>query len=249
MKKLFKLILSITVLMAFQGCKKEAGPGGNANLNGNIYKNLYCSETGLITKTEGAVGSRVYITYGDGSQFDNSERSGVGGSYKFRFLNPGNYTITVISECDTCIGGESVVKEKVEIGKNDEDVNVTPIYIDDFSNGYCEGAGEGGSSTVTGTLEAIFVDENNLDTLSTQPLLDERVYLIYGEDNTHDDDVRSSADGTFQFKELRKGTYRLYAYSECLFCANGIEPTYLNFEILEDQSIVELPSLKVIIYK
>ena len=40
------------------------------------------------------------------------------------------------------------------------------------------------------------------------------VYIIYGEeDNVYDDDMKTNYDGTFEFENLRKGTYRLFAYT------------------------------------
>jgi hypothetical protein len=44
---------------------------------------------------------------------------------------------------------------------------------------------------------------------------DEKVYLIYGDaDQTFDDDVNTSYDGTYEFKYLQKGSYHLFVYSK-----------------------------------
>ena len=164
-------------------------------------------------------------------------------------MNPGNYRITVLSECDTCATGQSEVTKSIEIGKKDKNISVGEIGINLYNNNYCHGPGNGGSVTVKGNLEAYFINGNNNDTLGIGPLFNERVYLVYGEGTTHNDDVRSSSDGSFQFTELRPGRYRVYSYSDCVFCNNEIEAVYLNFEITNATGSVDLPKLRVVIIK
>ena len=48
---------------------------------------------------------------------------------------------------------------------------------------------------------------------------DQEVFIIYGQqNNTHDDDVNTSYDGTFEFKYLNKGNYEIFVYSDCIDC-------------------------------
>jgi hypothetical protein len=42
---------------------------------------------------------------------------------------------------------------------------------------------------------------------------DEYVYIIYGDDISYGDRIRSTYDGRFEFNFLRKGKYKVYAYS------------------------------------
>ena len=47
------------------------------------------------------------------------------------------------------------------------------------------------------------------------PAPDQDVYLIYGSENTfYDDDVKTSYDGSFEFRYLQKGDYQIFAYSD-----------------------------------
>ena len=58
------------------------------------------------------------------------------------------------------------------------------------------------------------------------------VYIIYGEDdNVYDDDMKTNYDGTFQFKNLRKGTYRLYAYTLDNTELSGVSPVFKSITI------------------
>lgn len=48
------------------------------------------------------------------------------------------------------------------------------------------------------------------------------VFIIYGNDNnTYDDDFKTSFDGSFEFNFLNKGNYQIFTFSECSSCAKG----------------------------
>src|SRR4051812_25011388 len=78
-------------------------------------------------------------------------------------------------------------------------------------------AGEGGTSSIEGKVHAQHIQQNGSGT----PFYDwndyvpeERVYIIYGTDHpAYDNDTRTSYDGTYSFKYLQKGTYKIYAYT------------------------------------
>lgn len=74
-------------------------------------------------------------------------------------------------------------------------------------------AGEGGNSSITG-----YVHETNYNASYTfvqgdYDAADEDIYIIYGDDISIGDRTRTSPDGRFEFKFLRKGKYRLYVYT------------------------------------
>jgi hypothetical protein len=74
-------------------------------------------------------------------------------------------------------------------------------------------AGEGGTSSIRGKVKAHHIPGPCIVD-STYYLPDERVFIIYGdEDDTYDDDMRTSFDGSYEFKYLQEGTYRIFAYS------------------------------------
>jgi len=104
--------------------------------------------------------------------------------------------------------------------------------------------GEGGTSSI----EGIVIKQNfsNAGQLTSEfPAPDERVYIIYGEENDiYNNDVNSHFDGRYRFDFLRKGKYRLFAYSECKqdTCPN-IVPVFVNVEITESNQIVNAPDI------
>lgn len=82
--------------------------------------------------------------------------------------------------------------------------------------------GQGGSSEIVGKVYIQDKDINGNKVGDKYPAQDEDVYIIYGPDGTtHNDDVNSSYDGSYRFEFLTNGTYKIFAYSECLSCQSG----------------------------
>lgn len=74
--------------------------------------------------------------------------------------------------------------------------------------------GEGGRSEIRGYVyEQRYV--SNTPSGPKRPLPDHRVFIIYGDGDFHDDDVRTGEGGLFVFRWLRKGDYTVYIVSEC----------------------------------
>ena len=76
-------------------------------------------------------------------------------------------------------------------------------------------------------------------------LMEQRVYIIYGDGTYHDDDVRTGHDGRFRFTWLRKGTYNVYAISECRDHNGCTMPISLRTSITKRKDVVTLPDITV----
>jgi hypothetical protein len=80
-------------------------------------------------------------------------------------------------------------------------------------------AGEGGTSTIKGRVltKHLGPDPGGSGQLvvdTTYYENNEKVYIIYGTaDNTYDDDYNTSFDGSYEFKYLQNGTYKVFVYS------------------------------------
>ena len=75
-------------------------------------------------------------------------------------------------------------------------------------------AGEGGNSSIKGN---VWVKDYNKSLTIVQyeyTGVDIDVYIIYGDDTSYGDKIKTNGDGEFEFKYLRKGNYRIYAVSE-----------------------------------
>ena len=97
--------------------------------------------------------------------------------------------------------------------------------------------GEGGRSSITGK---VFMTDQSGTNQGEYYVPDYDVFIIYGDnDNVYDDDTKTNFDGSFQFKNLRKGTYRVYAYTSDAAELSGVSPVFKTIEIgkKEDASI------------
>lgn len=107
-------------------------------------------------------------------------------------------------------------------------------------------AGEGGTSVIQGKVMALegfySVLTQSFDTTAFYYAEKEDVYIIYGDDKTdiYDDSFETSWDGTYRFEFLRKGTYTLFAYTDCDSCASGTEPIFWQLTIDENNKTYTL---------
>jgi len=112
-------------------------------------------------------------------------------------------------------------------------------------------AGEGGTSTIKGKI--IVRDYNGsfpapfFDDYGAQ---EEDVYIIYGDGTTSDNRTRTSYYGTYEFKYLRKGDYKIFVYSDD---SNFVSPTpggkvvvEQKVEITKNKSEVTVPDIMIV---
>ena len=104
--------------------------------------------------------------------------------------------------------------------------------------------GQGGSSEILGKVYFQDRDINGNAVGDKYPAQDVRVYIIYGPDgNFHNDDYRSSYDGSYRFEFLTNGTYKIFAYQECVSCQSGDEPVIKTVTIDSKNSSVVVSNI------
>jgi hypothetical protein len=125
-----------------------------------------------------------------------------------------------------------------------------------FSSSCKKDPGEGGTSTIKGKLLVKHI--------SGAPPVDStyygnntKAYIIYGTANTaYDDDYDTSFDGTYQFKYLQNGTYKIFAYSidttgysqGFLYANRPKVPVFATVEITDKNQTVEVPDIVIFKY-
>lgn len=121
---------------------------------------------------------------------------------------------------------------------------ILSLFIPLFALGACTKVeGTGGAATVKGRVT---VEEYNFlgTLLATYDAQDQKVFIIYGSDDTIvDDDVSTSYDGTFEFDFLRQGSYTAFVYSDCRTCDSGDSTVKVTFEIDAKKDVVDLGEL------
>lgn len=109
-------------------------------------------------------------------------------------------------------------------------------------------AGEGGSASITGTIKIQNYNQVTHATIgSPYAASHEDVYIIYGEDGTtFHDKTETSFDGSFAFRFLRKGKYKIFAYSDIVpKPASGAdeEAVVIEVEITDKKGEVAIPEI------
>lgn len=76
------------------------------------------------------------------------------------------------------------------------------------------GPGEGGYASIQGVVMVEDWNSTFTTILSRYPAMDERIYLVFGDDPVPGTDVRTSYNGAYRFPYLHAGAYRVYTYSD-----------------------------------
>jgi hypothetical protein len=226
MKKLvnnsFIALFSILLLTNTTSCvKKNPGPGGTSAITGKITGQDFISgekEVQQITFTSGA-----QIEHGDYFLLNEVKN---GDNYYIYFKNPtwvsnanpniqGRIGLEVVfnySDANTTIA--QAVKNKIAslgvLNLNmalDQDI-LTLSYkshqaIPDPDNG-------------TTNFGIDVANQGSADYLNpmVQNMAEKNVYICFGENTFASDNVKTNANGAFQFNDLQVGTYKIYVVSE-----------------------------------
>ncbi|MCB0763319.1 MAG: hypothetical protein R2815_13590 [Flavobacteriales bacterium] len=108
--------------------------------------------------------------------------------------------------------------------------------------------GEGGKAEIRGIVYQQEYNDNTGQPVGTPiPAPEQRVYIIYGDGEYFDDDTRTGPDGKFRFPWLRKGSYKIYTYSECRenTCDGDQYAIEVTAEIGSRKDVVEIPLITV----
>lgn len=130
-------------------------------------------------------------------------------------------------------------------------MKVFPLYLAGllFALSACsKEPGEGGKAEIRGVVYQQEYNENTGQAVGVPvPVGDHRVFIIYGDGLYYDDDVRTGPDGQFRFPWLRKGTYKVYTFSECRenTCDGDQYAVYRTVEIGGRKDAVEVPMITI----
>ncbi|MFZ1687668.1 MAG: hypothetical protein WAU70_09615 [Flavobacteriales bacterium] len=115
-----------------------------------------------------------------------------------------------------------------------------------FSTSCKKEPGVGGKAEIRGR-----VFETEMSTNTNQPtgpgyyVGDHRVYIVYGDNDFYDDNVDTDPNGLFVYSWLRKGTYRIFTYSECPTCPGEVEVFSKTVEVGDNKEVVNMGTFEV----
>jgi hypothetical protein len=101
MKLLYTLVLVITASLSLNSCKKYEGEGGKSSITGKIMIDQKLYVNGALSQTVSFDGAKedVYLVYGaDDLIYDDKVEANYDGTFTFKYLQPGTYTVFAYSE-------------------------------------------------------------------------------------------------------------------------------------------------------
>ena len=215
------------IIFVLLGCEKIEGSGGSSAITGNLSGRSYTfsnnsNEEQEITSITIPNGSNIedgeYIllnTPNGGTlyyiwfKWDNglapnpnlSGRTPIQVSFSFTQSNTTvaqNMTSAILNiageDFSVAVNNDIVTISNIQSGEVTDAEEFTQNITVDISN-------QGKDNTTEG---ATFIEG---------PIVDNRVYLIYGDDAFYSEDTRSDAEGNYQFRNLNRGDYTVFTYS------------------------------------
>lgn len=215
------------IIFVLLGCEKIEGSGGSSAITGNLSGRSYTfsnnsNEEQEITSITIPNGSNIedgeYIllnTPNGGTlyyiwfKWDNglapspnlSGRTAIQVSFSFTQSNTTvaqNMTSAILNiageDFSVAVNNDIVTISNIQSGEVTDAEEFTQNITVDISN-------QGKDNTTEGT------------TFIEGPIVDNRVYLIYGDDAFYSEDTRSDAEGNYQFRNLNRGDYTVFTYS------------------------------------
>ncbi len=131
--KSISYFLFFIALSFFVSCKKVEGEGGGATISGTLNGQKFNGAGVLITEYP-LFDQDLYIIYGNNSTFyDDKISSSYDGTFEFRNLQPGNYTVFLYEKNTSAASGKSVITKQIAIDKKDKKgtVNLGTINVRD----------------------------------------------------------------------------------------------------------------------
>jgi len=238
MKSYINLFLTGLLVISLFSCTKDEGVGGKATIRGKVIIQDYNDDFSIMLSEYNAAEEDVYIIYGNDVTFGDQVETNYDGTFEFRYLLPGDYSIFIYSEDSSAnLLYDTVVIKNITISKKDDIVDAgTFVKINalDFDEG---------NSSISGRIYLIDYDQATICTeypvSDTSFAQEQEVYIVYGSHEYYDDRIRTHHDGTYKFRNLIKGIYKVYTYSEDISGATQMIPVIRQVEITkENQDII-----------
>ena len=251
-KKLSFIALLSFGLTTLISCNKTEGPGGTSSITGIIRGIEF--EPAKYEITEVIVSQGNELEHGDYWLINNT----TGGTFYYVwYKNPG-----WISDGDPHLEGRT----GIEVSFNYSDSNLD--IATNTANAITTSAGANFDVVVqqdvlvlTNKFSGAVPDANNMTTnfeinIADQgedefygdatPIADARVYLVYGNETTYGDEMRTGGDGDFRFNNLVKGNYTIYVVSQDTINSNATVKNSITLEIEQNKSVVDAGVLEMV---
>jgi hypothetical protein len=108
-------------------------------------------------------------------------------------------------------------------------------------------AGTGGQASIRGKVYSNYYNKTFTTLIGAGYAPERDIYIIYGDNYSYNDRTRTNYDGSYEFKYLRKGMYKIYVYSSDSTGAfpSGMVEVSASTEITKNNQVITLPDLVI----
>ena len=235
------LLVTFVVILVATACSQDEGVGGNSHIRGKLMVNYYNDDFSQLLSSEPlpAQDEDLFLIFGEDSVVGEKTSTSYTGDFEFEYLWPGNYKLFYYSE-DTLPSLSNKIDTKIvreiTLAKNETKIlNDLVIYKSLEWNE--------GTSTISGTVYLINYKNSGEDVKYIVPAQEQEIYITYGNHKFYDERIRTSSDGTFVFKNLIKGSYRIFMYSEDITEKTAYNVVEKTIEITEDNQDINIEDI------
>lgn len=128
-------LFMLATLFIITSCEKEPGEGGNSTISGKVYVKDYNGTFTVLNGEYYGPDEDVYIVYGGKSDntfgYDDDVKTCYDGTYEFKFLRPGKYTVYAYSKDSNFQEPSGVIPiiYEIEISEKNQEVEVPDLVI------------------------------------------------------------------------------------------------------------------------
>lgn len=215
---------------------------GSSKIKGVLIERIYNDDLSILLDEVPAKAEDVYVQLGSSAFNDNVETT-YAGAFEFSGLWQGDYTLYYLSE-DTADNSQPDVEMAYSVSiNNDEVINLDTLYT------YSIKEWDEGSSVIRGKVMVTNYRNSssypNLVVKDITPAQEQEVYITYGNHGFYDERIRTQDDGTFEFKNLIKGSYRIFVYSEDVVGGTAYKVVETTVNVTEKGEIINLDTFEI----
>lgn len=108
--------------------------------------------------------------------------------------------------------------------------------------------GPGGQASVSGKIFVRDYNDSFTQLVDSYYAMEQRVYIVYGDDTMYGEEIKTHYDGSFRFDYLAKGNYTVYVYSKdsTFTVPGGKYPIKVDFEITDKKEQIDLGTITIL---
>lgn len=202
------LVLLVFVGLGLVSCNKEEGQGGDSTIRGKILQRVFDEDYKILQSSLPLGNEDVFIVYGSDVSVSDKVETNYDGTFEFKYLQKGSYKIFYYSQDSTGVATAKVaVVKEVQLGDGSTTelgdlIKYKTLNVDE------------GTASIKGKVIVTNHKSNWTDIKDVGPAQDQDVFLVYRDNTAGYIRARTDYAGNFEFRNLIKGDYIIYVYSD-----------------------------------